>query len=296
MPGPVCSAACSVDSPISQASGISAIGGEDEQRHLAGVHEQVDATVAGARASDAQRILRATARASLAAVLEAVLFDWGDTLTALGARPGPARAGSLGRARARSGASRSPGLTRRFREAYLPLLFAHETLEEVGRTRSSCGACSRRRIEVSDEELLGVPRRRAPRLAAGAAARRDDARAARDAAASAGSGSGSSRTRSTRRAAAPRPRAVRRRGAARRRRSSPRRSAGASRTPPSSSGRSRRSGSSRSARCSSATASQRRRRRSGARHGDLPGALVRRRRGGGRRRSPTSARSRRWTS
>ena len=43
MPGPVCSAACSVASPISHASGISAARGEDEQRGLAGVEDVADA-------------------------------------------------------------------------------------------------------------------------------------------------------------------------------------------------------------------------------------------------------------
>ena len=36
MPGPVCSAACSVDSPISHARGMRAIADEHEERDVAG--------------------------------------------------------------------------------------------------------------------------------------------------------------------------------------------------------------------------------------------------------------------
>ena len=41
MPGPVCSAACSVASPISHASGISASGGEDELDRLVEIERVV---------------------------------------------------------------------------------------------------------------------------------------------------------------------------------------------------------------------------------------------------------------
>ena len=62
IPGPVCSAACSVDSPISQASGMSEAAESTKRTTLSGLASLSTATVAGARASDAQRILRPTAR------------------------------------------------------------------------------------------------------------------------------------------------------------------------------------------------------------------------------------------
>ena len=62
MPGPVCSAACSVDSPISQASGISARA-ERTNSVVASVSSAYRATTAaGARANDAQRIGRGKVR------------------------------------------------------------------------------------------------------------------------------------------------------------------------------------------------------------------------------------------
>ena len=55
MPGPVCSAACSVASPISQASGMSASGGEHELGGLGEVREVVEARSRAARGRASRR-------------------------------------------------------------------------------------------------------------------------------------------------------------------------------------------------------------------------------------------------
>jgi hypothetical protein len=53
----VCSAACSVDSPINHASGMSEIAARTKRAVLPGWASVSTRIVAGARASDAQRIL-----------------------------------------------------------------------------------------------------------------------------------------------------------------------------------------------------------------------------------------------
>ena len=60
IPGPVCSAAFSVASPISQASGMSATAASTNERRGAEVEAVAGDEATGPRASDAQRILRAT--------------------------------------------------------------------------------------------------------------------------------------------------------------------------------------------------------------------------------------------
>lgn len=86
-------------------------------------------------------------------MLEAVLFDWGDTLMRWAWEPELLSAGheaglpALGR-------PPDPALTARFRDSYLPLLDAPGTLEEVeypGLVRRLLGESG---IEVTDEELL----------------------------------------------------------------------------------------------------------------------------------------------
>ena len=59
-PGPVCSAACSVASPISQASGIERSGGEDEQRRLVEVEDEAREDRDRCEDEASHRILRAT--------------------------------------------------------------------------------------------------------------------------------------------------------------------------------------------------------------------------------------------
>jgi putative hydrolase of the HAD superfamily len=63
-------------------------------------------------------------------VLEAVLFDWGDTLMRWTWEPELLEAGHAAGLRA-LGRDPLPALTTRFRDAYLPLLLAPGTLEEV---------------------------------------------------------------------------------------------------------------------------------------------------------------------
>jgi putative hydrolase of the HAD superfamily len=63
-------------------------------------------------------------------VLEAVLFDWGDTLMQWTWEPELLEAGHAAGLRA-LGREPLPSLTARFRDAYLPLLVAPGTLEEV---------------------------------------------------------------------------------------------------------------------------------------------------------------------
>src|SRR5437763_15703165 len=130
MPGPVCSAACSVASPISHASGMSAAAASTNRATLPASVSRSMRIVAGARASDAQRMRRATARGAYPAVLEAVLFDWGDTLMRWRWQPELLDDGHAAGLRA-LGREPSPGLTAHFRDAYLPLLYVPGTLEEV---------------------------------------------------------------------------------------------------------------------------------------------------------------------
>src|SRR5438477_1299030 len=116
MPGPVCSAACSVASPISQASGTSATAARAKSATLPAPVSRSTRIVAGARASDAQRMRRATARVAYPAVLEAVLFDWGDTLMRWDWQPELLDEGHAAGLRA-LGRAPLPGLTAHFRDA-----------------------------------------------------------------------------------------------------------------------------------------------------------------------------------
>src|SRR5919198_1393789 len=86
--------------------------------------------VPGARASDPQRSFRAKAQYPTRPVLEAVLFDWGDTLMRWAWEPELLEEGH--RAGLESiGREPEPRVTARFRDAYLPLLGAPGVLEEV---------------------------------------------------------------------------------------------------------------------------------------------------------------------
>jgi putative hydrolase of the HAD superfamily len=85
-------------------------------------------------------------------VLEAVLFDWGDTLMRWEWRPELLDAGHAAGLRA-LGREPLPAMTARFRDAYLPLLALPGALEEVeypGLVRRLLGEAG---VEVSDEEL-----------------------------------------------------------------------------------------------------------------------------------------------
>ena len=66
MPGPVCSAACSVASPISHASGISAAAARTKRTVSSASNTYLATKVTGASTSDPQRSFRAT-RARLVA-------------------------------------------------------------------------------------------------------------------------------------------------------------------------------------------------------------------------------------
>jgi putative hydrolase of the HAD superfamily len=85
-------------------------------------------------------------------VLRAVLFDWGDTLMRWAWEPQLLAAGHDAGLRA-IGRGPAPAMTERFRNAYLPLLWAPGTLEEVeypGVVRKLLGEEG---IEVDDAEL-----------------------------------------------------------------------------------------------------------------------------------------------
>jgi len=86
--------------------------------------------VAGARTSDAQRSLRAKAEYPTRPVLDAVLFDWGDTLMHWAWEPELLEEGHRA-GLAAIGLEPDTRVTERFREAYLPLLAAPGVLEEV---------------------------------------------------------------------------------------------------------------------------------------------------------------------
>ena len=86
------------------------------------------------------------------AVLQAVLFDWGDTLMRWEWEPELLVAGHDAGLRA-IGREPVPAMTQRFRDAYLPLLWVPGTLEEVeypGLVRKLLGEEG---IEVGDDEL-----------------------------------------------------------------------------------------------------------------------------------------------
>jgi putative hydrolase of the HAD superfamily len=85
-------------------------------------------------------------------VLRAVLFDWGDTLMRWAWEPELLAVGHDAGLRA-IGREPAPAMTERFRDAYLPLLWAPGTLEEVeypGVVRKLLGEEG---IEVDDGEL-----------------------------------------------------------------------------------------------------------------------------------------------
>ena len=83
MPGPVWCDACSVASPISHASGMSASGGEHEERVVAEVGDVVEDDEERPESQQERRGGCGPRRGhpnNLWRVLRAVLFDWGDTL------------------------------------------------------------------------------------------------------------------------------------------------------------------------------------------------------------------------
>ena len=85
-------------------------------------------------------------------MLEAVLFDWGDTLMRWDWDPGLLEAGHRAGLEA-IGREPLPALTERFHEAYMPLLFVPGAVEEIeypGLVRQVLGDVG---IEISDEEL-----------------------------------------------------------------------------------------------------------------------------------------------
>ena len=85
-------------------------------------------------------------------MLEAVLFDWGDTLMRWEFDLELLAAGHDAGLRA-IGRAPDPAVTERFREAYLPKFFADGVIEEVeypGEVRALLGECG---IEVGDDEL-----------------------------------------------------------------------------------------------------------------------------------------------
>ncbi len=85
-------------------------------------------------------------------MLEAVLFDWGDTLMRWAWEPELLDAGHEAGLRA-LGREPDPRLTERFRDAYLPLLLAPGTLEEVEYPALVRTLLGEEGIEVTDEEL-----------------------------------------------------------------------------------------------------------------------------------------------
>jgi putative hydrolase of the HAD superfamily len=85
-------------------------------------------------------------------VLRAVLFDWGDTLMRWSWDPQLVESGHAAGLRA-LGRDPLPALTTRFRDAYLPLLLAPGTLEEVEYPGLVLRLLEETGIEVSEEEL-----------------------------------------------------------------------------------------------------------------------------------------------
>jgi putative hydrolase of the HAD superfamily len=85
-------------------------------------------------------------------VLQAVLFDWGDTLMRWAWEPELLAAGHDAGLHA-LGRDPVPALTERFRDAYLPLLWAPGTLEEVEYPALVRTLLEEEGIEVSDAEL-----------------------------------------------------------------------------------------------------------------------------------------------
>jgi putative hydrolase of the HAD superfamily len=85
-------------------------------------------------------------------VLQAVLFDWGDTLMRWAWEPELLAAGHDAGLRA-IGREPAPAMTERFRDAYLPLLWAPGTLEEVEYPQLVRRLLSEEGIDVADDEL-----------------------------------------------------------------------------------------------------------------------------------------------
>jgi putative hydrolase of the HAD superfamily len=95
---------------------------------------------------------RATAPVAYPPVLEAVLFDWGDTLMRWAWEPELLEAGHTAGLRV-LGREPVAELTERFRDTYLPLMFAPGAVEEVeypGLVRQLLAECG---IEAGDDEL-----------------------------------------------------------------------------------------------------------------------------------------------
>jgi HAD superfamily hydrolase (TIGR01549 family) len=86
-------------------------------------------------------------------VLQAVLFDWGDTLMRWAWDPEYLSDGHVAGLRA-IGREPAPALTERFRESYLPLLWVPEALEEVEYPELVRRVLAEEGIEVSGDELL----------------------------------------------------------------------------------------------------------------------------------------------
>ena len=85
-------------------------------------------------------------------MLQAVLFDWGDTLMRWEWQPELLDAGHAAGLRA-IGREPAPSVTQRFRDAYLPLLWAPGTLEEVEYPALVRELLREEGIEVGEEEL-----------------------------------------------------------------------------------------------------------------------------------------------
>src|SRR3954470_21144544 len=152
IPGPVCSPACSVASPISHASGTSAIAEAMKSVVSPASSTKRRKSVIGASTSDAQRSFRPTP-SSLASVLEAVLFDWGDTLMECVYSPELVAAGHRA-GLAAIGQDERPELTEHFREEYEPLFCAPGTIEEIEYPQLVRRLLGDFDLEV-DEEALG---------------------------------------------------------------------------------------------------------------------------------------------
>lgn len=85
-------------------------------------------------------------------MLDAVLFDWGDTLMQWAWDPELLDAGHAAGLRA-LGRGAAPELTVRFRDEYLPRLLRPETLEEIDYAAVVRAALAEAGVETGDEEL-----------------------------------------------------------------------------------------------------------------------------------------------
>jgi HAD superfamily hydrolase (TIGR01509 family) len=86
-------------------------------------------------------------------VLDAVLFDWGDTLMRWGFDLELLQAGHVA-GLAAIGREANPAVTERFREAYLPKFFADGVIEEVEYPAEVRALLREFDVEVGDEELV----------------------------------------------------------------------------------------------------------------------------------------------